>query len=172
MSTRLMQSLNFTEDDLTYNRRGVLSPQQTARVKAQRRTLKLVLLVLGLILIGSGVAFLPGMLDLRTQGDSNWVGNAVALGIFALLGLPLIYLGIRPMRPVKVAVTKGRARVARVERTSRSNNSTSTYIATELHIADKIFTVPDAAFPELEDGVVYAVYHWEGVNEIFSVERI
>lgn len=172
MSTRLMQSLNFTADDLTYNRKGTLSPQQTARVKAQRRTIKLVLLVIGLILTGAGMTFLPGMLDLHAQGDSNWVGKAVALGIFALFGLPLTYLGIRPMRPVKVAVTKGRARVARVERTSRSNNSTSTYIATELHIADKIFTMPNAAFPELEDGAVYAVYHWEGVNEVFSVERI
>ena len=65
-----------------------------------------------------------------------------------------------------------RRRIARVERTSRSNNSTSTYIATEMHIAGKIFTVPDAAFPELEDGAMYAVHYWEGTDEVFSVERV
>lgn len=172
MSTRLMHSLNFTEEDLTYNRKGTLSPQQNERMKARRRTLKLALLVLGLILLGAGISFLPGAIELYSQGDTNWVGNAVAFGIFALIGLPFAYLGIRPMRPVKVATARGPAKIARVERTSSSDNSTSTYIATEMHIAGKIFTMPDAAFPELEDGVMYAVHYWEGINEVFSVERV
>lgn len=172
MSTRLMQSLKFTEEDLPYNRRGVLSPQQVSRITAQRRTIKLVLLILGLLLTGGGLAFLPGMLDLYAQGDSNWMANAAALGIFALLGLPLVYLGIRPMRPVKVAAARGPVKVARVQRTSRTNNATSTYVATELHIAGKIFTLPDAAFSELEDGAMYAVYHWEGLDEVFSLEKM
>lgn len=172
MSTRLMQSLNFTEADLTYNRKGTLSPQQSERVKARRRTLKLALLILGLVLLGAGIAFLPGAIELYSQGDSNWVGNAVAFAVFALIGLPFAYLGIRPMRPVKVATVRGPARIARVERTSRSNNSTSTYIATEMHIAGKIFTVPDTTFPELEDGAMYAVHYWEGTDEVFSVERV
>lgn len=167
-----MHSLKFTEDDLPYNRRGALSPQQNERVKGRRRTLKLALLILGLILLGAGGFFLPGAIDLYSQGDSNWIGNAVAFGVFALFGLPLIYLGIRPMRPVNVATARGPAKIARVERTSRSNNSTSTYIATEMHVAGKIFTMPDAAFPELEDGAMYAVHYWEGVNEVFSVERV
>lgn len=172
MSARLMQSLNFTEADLAYNRKGTLSPQQNERIRARRRTLKLALLILGLILLGAGVAFLPGVIELYLQGDSNWVGNAVAFGVFALVGLPFSYLGIRPMRTVKVATARGPAKIARVERTSRSNNSTSTYIATEMHITGKIFTMPDAAFPELEDGAMYAVHYWEGVNEVFSVERV
>lgn len=172
MTTRLMQSLKFTEEDLAYNRKGTLSPQQNERVKARRRTLKLALLVLGLILLGAGVAFLPSAIELYSQGNSNWVGNAVTFGVFALIGLPFTYLGIRPMRPVKIATVRGPAKIARVERTSRSNNSTSTYIATEMHIVGKVFTMPDAAFPELEDGAMYAVHYWEGINEVFSVERV
>jgi hypothetical protein len=172
MSTRLMQSLQFTEEDLTFNRRGILSPRQMTRVRAQRRTIKFILLIVGLLLTGGGLAFLPGMLELYAQGNANWVGNAVAIGIFALFGLPLMYLGVKPMHPVKVASVKGRARVARVERTRRSNNSTTTYVATELHIADKIFTLPDAAYTELEDSAVYAVYYWDGLSDIFSLEKI
>lgn len=95
----------------------------------------------------------------------------IGAGVLALLGAPLIFLGIKPMGAVKVAAARDVARVARVQRTRRTNNSTSTYVASELHLADKIFTVPDEAFPELEDGAAYAVYYWDGVDEIFSLEK-
>lgn len=96
----------------------------------------------------------------------------VSAGIAALLSAPLIFLGVRPMRPVQVAAAKGTARLARVQRTSRMNNSTRAYLLTELHLADKIFTVPDAAFTELQDGASYAVYYWNGVDDIFSLETL
>jgi hypothetical protein len=96
----------------------------------------------------------------------------VSAGITALLGAPLLYLGIKPMRPVKVAAAKGTARLARVQRTRRTNNYTSTYVATELHIADKIFTVPDEAFAELQDGAAYIVYYWDERDNVFSLEPL
>lgn len=170
-----MRHLQFTEEDLTYNRQGTLSPSQAARLKTRRSAFKRMLFIIGALLLGGGaLAFLPDMLRLYSQGDSEWVGMAAALGVLAALGLPLIYLGVKPMRPARVAAAKGRARVVRAERISSAsaNSPRRTFIATELHIAGKIFNMPDAAFPELEDGAVYAVYYWEGLDEVFSLEQI
>jgi hypothetical protein len=168
-----MQLFDFTAEDLEYNRKGALSPRQSARVTKKRRAQKLFLAVLGFgltCLLGGGLA-LGGGLSLSTDSAAG-VGMLVGAGIAALLGAPLIFLGVKPMRPVQVAAAKGTARVARVQRTSRTNNSTSTYVVTELHIADKIFTVPDEAFVELQDGAAYAVYYWNGVDDIFSLETL
>lgn len=173
MTTRLMQAFDFTLEDLEYNRRGALSPRQTARVTKKRRAQKIFLLALGLLLacVGGGVMAWQGFSSLP-QDSSAGIGMLVGAGVFALFGAPLIFLGVKPMRAVKVAAAKGAARVARVQRTRRVNNSTSTYIATELHLADKIFTVPDETFPELEDGAAYAVYYWDDVDDIFSLEKL
>ncbi len=173
MTARLMQALDFTPEDLAYNRRGALSPRQTARLTSKRRAFKLFLLTLGLLLacVGGGIMAWQGVSSL-VQDSSAGIGMLVGAGVFVLSGAPLIFMGLKPMRPVKVAAAKGAARMARVQRTRRVNNSTSTYVATELHLADKIFTVPDAAFPDLEDGAAYAVYYWDGLDEIFSLERV
>lgn len=173
MTQRIMQSLHFTAEDLEYNRRGALSPQQTARLTSKRRSFKLVLLILGILLacIGGGVLAILGIQSLA-KDTTNGIGMLASAGIFALLGAPLIVLGVKPMRPVKVAAAKGTARVARVQRTRRVNNSTSTYVATELHVAGKIFTVPDEIFPHLEDGAAYAVYYWDGTDDVFSLEKM
>lgn len=173
MTTRLMQSLDFTEEDLTYNRKGMLSPRQNAHLTRKRRAFKLTLLILGLLLVGvgGGVFAVQGVASLP-EDTSAATEMLVGAGVFVLIGAPFIYLGVKPMRPVKVAIAKGKARLARVQRTSRSNNATSTYIASEIHVADKIFGVPDEVFPELEDGAVYAVYYWDGLNDIFSLERL
>lgn len=173
MTTRLMQALDFTPEDLTYNRRGALSPRQTARLTKKRRAQKLFLLALGLLLacVGGGVMTWQGVSSLP-QDSSSGIGMLVGAGVLALFGAPLIFLGVKPMRAVKVAAAKGAVRVARVQRTRRTNNSTSTYVVTELHLADKIFTVPDETFPELEDGAAYAVYYWDGVDDVFSLERV
>ena len=170
MTPRLMQLFDFTAEDLTYNRKGTLSPRQSARVTKKRRAQKLFLAVEGLgltCLLGGGLA-LGGVQSLSTDSAAG-VGMLVGAGIAALLGAPLIFLGVKPMRPVQVAAAKGTARVARVQRTRHTNNST---VVTELHIADKIFTVPDAAFAELQDGAAYAVYYWNWVDDIFSLETL
>jgi hypothetical protein len=167
-----MQLFDFTAEDLTYNRKGGLSPRQSARVTKKRRAQKLFLAVLGfgLTCVVGGALAMGGVQSLSTDSASG-VGMLVGAGIAALLGAPLIFLGVKPMRPVKVAAAKGTARVARVQRTSRTNNSTGTYVVTELHIADKIFTLPDEAFAELQDGAAYIVYYWDGVDDIFSLEK-
>lgn len=173
MTNRLMQSLDFNEDDLAYNRKGALSPRQSARLTRKRRAMKLFLLSLGILLacVGGGVLAALGSLSLSKDSASG-IGMLIGAGVFALLGAPLIFMGVKPMRPIKVAAARGLARVARVQRTQRTNNVTSTFIASELHLADKIFTVPDEAFPELEDGAAYAVYYWDGLTDIFSLEKL
>lgn len=173
MTTRLMQTLDFTEEDLTYNCKGMLSPRQTARVTQKRRLFKLALLLLGILLGGGGGGILASEgFSALTKDASAALGTLVGAGVLALIGAPLIYLGIRPMRPVSVAGAKGKARLACVQRTSRSRSGTSTFIATELHLVGKIFSIPDKVFPELEDGAVYAVYYWDGLDVIFSLERL
>lgn len=169
----IMHALDFTEQDLAYNRKGALSPQQTARLTGKRRSFKLMLLAIGVLLscVGGGVLAAMGVQEI-TKDTTNGIGMLVGAGVSAVLGAPLLFLGLKPMRAVKVAVAKGAARVARVQRTRRFNNTTSTYVATELHVADKIFTVPDEIFPDLEDGAAYAVYYWDGVDEIFSLEKL
>ncbi|MFZ5809508.1 MAG: hypothetical protein ACOY16_09545 [Chloroflexota bacterium] len=173
MTPRLMQLFDFTVEDLEYNRKSTLSPRQSALVTKKRHAQKLFLAVLGLGLtcLLDGALAVMGVQSLSTDSTAG-VGMLVGAGVFALLGAPLIYLGVRPKRPVKVAAAKGTARLARVQRTRRSNNSTSTYVATELHLADKIFTVPDEAFTELENGGAYAVYYWDGLGDIFSLEKL
>lgn len=66
--------------------------------------------------------------------------DAYAAGawVFALIGGAFIYLGVKPMQSVKVAVAKGKMHLARVWRTRRNNNVTSTFLMTELHLANKI----------------------------------
>ncbi|MFZ5818893.1 MAG: hypothetical protein ACOYYJ_03240 [Chloroflexota bacterium] len=173
MTNRLMQSLDFTEDDLAHNRKGALSPRQSARLTRKRRAQKLFLLSLGVILACVGGGALAGLGGVSFyKGEAAGIGLLIGAGVFALFGAPLIFLGVKPMRPVKVAAAKGPARVARVQRTQRTNNVTSTFVATELHLEDKIFTVPDEAFPELEDGAAYAVYYWDGLTDIFSLEKL
>ena len=109
-----MQLFDFTAEDLTCNRKGALSPRQSARVTKNRRAQKRLLAVLGfglICLLGGGLAVM-GVQSLSTDSAAG-VGMLVGAGISALLGAPLLYLGIRPMRPVKVAAAKGTARLAR-----------------------------------------------------------
>lgn len=103
MTTKLMQSLNFTEDDLIYNRKGTLSPRQNAHLTRKRRAFKLILLILGLLLagVGGGVFGVPDVASLPEDASAA-TGMLVGAGVFVLIGVPLIYLGVKPMRPVKV----------------------------------------------------------------------
>lgn len=172
MTSLLMQRLQFTEADVAYNRRGELSPQQSARLTARRRSFKTLLLILGVLLACAGGGTLAALgISSLAQNDSVGVGMLVGAGIFVLFGAPLIFLGLKPMQRVKVAAITGPARVARVQRSRRVNNTTSTYIATEMHLGGKIFRLPDETFPELEDGADYTVYYWDGLNEVFSLEK-
>jgi hypothetical protein len=81
-----MQLFDFTAEDLTYNRKGALSPRQLARVTKKRRAQKLVLAALGLgltCLLGGGLA-MGGGLSLSTHSAAG-VGMLVSAGIAALL---------------------------------------------------------------------------------------
>ncbi len=173
MNNRLMQCFDFSEEDLEYNRQGRLSPRQNIRLTSRRRSHKRFLLLFGLLLsgVGGGILAWQGYLTLPKDNFSG-MGLLVGAGIFVLLGAPLISLGLKPPRAVKASVAKGTAHIARVQRTRRANNVTNTYLATELHLGDKIFTVPDQALPALEAGALYAVYYWDGIDEIFSLERL
>lgn len=127
------------------------------------------MLLLGLLVArGGGVTFLIDAGKLFLAGDPNWVGWTIGGGFFMLFGLPLIFLGIKPPRPIQVA-----ARIACVKRSSENvDASPSTYVVTEIHIARKIFSLPDDTFAELEDGAGYVVYHLEGHHQILSLEKM
>jgi hypothetical protein len=174
MTSNLMKSLDFTDEDLTYNRNGALSPRQAARLKTKRRTAKIIMLLFGvLVACGGGVAFLIDAGKLFLAGDPNWVGWAIGGGFFMLFGLPLIFLGVKPSRPIQVAAAQGTARIARVERSSENVDAPpSTYVVTEMHLAGKIFSLPDDTFAELEDGAGYVVYYLEGHLQILSLEKM
>lgn len=174
-----MEIFDFTDADLTENRSGRLSREQAVKLTPKRKRLKFRLLVIGLLLwAGGGVLVLIG-LNLRDSGDSQWglmIGAAVIL--CGLPGLLLVYGWLKPMREVSISVVRGPVKVARVQRSSRSGNTSTTYIVTELHISDKILRIPDEAYTEFTDGGSYAVYYWDGTLlssgkvHIFSVEEL
>ncbi len=94
---------------------------------------------------------------------------AVGVAMFGLPGLVLLFLGVKPMSKISIEQVQGKTKVARVEHTGFKGGH---YVNTELHMGDRIFVVPHAAFSELEDGATYSVYCWQGVNEIFSLEKL
>ena len=171
MTDRLQEIFNFTASDLNYNRRGQLSPEQLARVGQSRRRLKRNLWVLGLILLALAAGWTV-IFARQPELSAAVVVIAVGVVIFALPGLGALYLGVRPAPPITIEKLQGRAKVARVERTSSSGGSTRRYVKTELHLGDRLFVVPDAAISALEDGAEYAVYAGQGAGDIFSLEQV
>jgi hypothetical protein len=174
-----MEIFDFSETDVVENRSGRLSQEQEVKLTKKRKRLKFWLLVIGLVILAVGGGMVLIGLNLRDTGDPNWALMLIFAAIFCgLPGLLLVYGWIKPMQSVSIAVVKGPVKVARVQRTSRTNNTTSTYVVTELHIDDKIFWVPDSAFTEFSDGDTYALYYWDGTllstgkAHIFSVEKL
>jgi hypothetical protein len=171
MTDRLMEIFNFTAGDLNYNRSGQLSPQQQVRVAGSRRRLKRGFLVFGLILLALAAGWIA-IFSQQKELSAAIVAMAVGAIIFGLPGLGALYLGVRPAPKIIVEKLQGPARVARVEHTSSSSGGARHYVKTELHLADRIFIVPDSAFSELQDGANYALYTWKGTNDIFSLEQL
>ncbi len=177
--TRLMEIFDFTEADVAENRGGRVSPEQTAKLTKKRKRIRFWLLLLGLGLwIAGGVLVLIG-LNLRDSGDPNWIIMIAVAGIVCgLPGLLLVYSWLKPMQPATLGVTKGPVKVARVQRSSRSGGTSTTYVVTELHVNDRIFWIPDEAYAAFTDGNTYAIYYWDGLysstgkHHIFSVEHL
>lgn len=168
MSSQLMKILNFTQIDLTYNRKGELSPQQEERTTKQRRGTKRIVQAVGLILLVIATMWTIIFWD-QEELSAKIVAVSMGLLLFGLPGLITTYLGIRPMKKkIPLETIKGKAKVARVER----SNSTSRYVRTEIHIAGKVFPIADEAFSEFDDGAEYALYIWKGSDHIFSLEKL
>jgi hypothetical protein len=166
-----MDLLKFTSSDLTYNRKGQLSPQQETFTNQQRRRTKRIVLIIGIVLLalaaGWSVAFLG-----QEELSARIVAVSVGLILFGLTGLFAVYLGVRPMPKIVLETIKGKVKVARVEHTMTSGKSQSKYVRTEIHVGGKILPLPDEAFSEVEDDQEYAVYIWKGTDHIFSLERL
>lgn len=168
MSAQLMKILDFTKSDLPYNRKGELSPQQEKTANKNRRTTKLILLIIGIIVLVIAAVWTFLFLD-QEEVSAMVVAISVGLLFFGLPGLILVYLGIRPIaKKIPVQTIKGKAKIARVERST----STARYIRTEIHVAGKVFPIADEAFSELEDGAEYALYIWKDTYHIFSLEKL
>jgi hypothetical protein len=168
MSAQLMKILNFTKSDLPYNRIGELSPQQKETTNKNRRTTKLILLIIGIIVLVIAAVWTFLFLG-QEEVSARVVAVSVGLLFFGLPGLILVYLGIRPIaKKIPVQTIKGKAKIARVEHTSR----TSRYVRTEIHVAGKVFPIADEAFSELDDGAEYTLYIWKDTDHIFSLEKL
>jgi len=168
----LQQLFRFSPDDVAVNRNGFPSRSQEDRLNARRRCVRRVLRVIGILwAAGIGGFLLSEARAFHAAGNPDWKGLVASAAIFVSSGLPLVYLGIRPMKPITVQTRSGPIRLARVQRTRRSGSTTHTYVATELHAGGEIFTIPDAAFALLEDGQSYAVHYWDRGHEILSIEK-
>lgn len=135
MSVQLMKFFNFTENDLDYNRSGMLSPEQQARVKAPAE------------ICASGGS-VPA--DHRGRVDRD----------------------LRAVRQSCNGLGFDGGRWGSVWPAGRGSGVPRRATSTEIHIGDCIFVVLESVFMELEDGATYAIYCWQGVNEIFSLERL
>ncbi len=100
------------------------------------------------------------------------IGLAIGGGFMLLLTLPLAYFGIRPVRKLSVQVFSGPTKLARVQRSHRTNDTVNYYTATELHIQGKAFTIPDPAYSFLTEGEKFTIYAENDADHIFSIELI
>ena len=171
VTDRLMEIFNFTPSDVNYNRSGQLSPQQQVRVAAGRRRLKGGLLALGLVLLVLAAGWIA-IFSQQEELSAAIVAMSVGAIIFGLPGLGALVMSVRPAPKIVIEKLQGPARVARVEHTSSSGGGARRYVRTEMHMADRIIVVPDAAFSELQDGADYVLYMWKGASDIFSLEQL
>ena len=174
MSERLMELYHFTLEDLSNNRQGKFSPEQQSKIGSTNRTVGCIAIFLGLLLLGGAGALLWLAYTLYNQGITAWPGPVVIAGILGLLSIFLLLVGIRRPKQALVEVARGPVKLTRVDRSRQVSTGSSSYLshytATEMNIGGQIFTLPDGAFSEIEEGAEYAVYYYTG--GILSLERI
>jgi hypothetical protein len=165
MDSKVYEMFNFTRSDLDYNRSGMLSPEQQARGATGLRRTKQVVFLIGVVVLLVAAGWIYSFLS-----DGENIAAIIGGIVFGLPGLWLMYVGVRPARKVTIETVRGRGKIARVENSQTFDGRTTTSTDTELHIGDRIFTLPDEAYSALPTEAEYTLYVWEGVDEILSME--
>lgn len=163
---QLQALFDFTADELNQNQNGVLSERQVKSASKKYKTLKIILLLVSLPLVLVGIVMLG--LGISTQ---LLFGLAIGGGVMLLVCLPMLYFGLRPIRKIHIQTFSGPIKLARVQRSNRTNDTVHYYTASELHISGKAFTIPDPAFSLLNEGSTYIVYAENDADHIFSLEE-
>jgi hypothetical protein len=153
----LMRIFKFTEEDLSYNRRGEFSPRQKAEEKENARGCRrtsgiFVLIAVGVVAAGviTGIELLQGL--------------SVPLGIWGLLAFGAFLLTFSKSS-LKVATARGKARL------TMDRDRGATYHV--LIVNGVYFRVSMAAYGAIEEGASYAVYYVPmSINQLLSIERI
>jgi hypothetical protein len=158
MSTAsLMQILRFTDEDLTYNRRGEFSPRQIAEEQAnvqgcRRASCSFVLIAMAVVVLGI------------VAGSELMQRLSVPLGILGLLAAGAFFLTYSKSS-LKVATTSGEAKL------TMDRGGGAPYHV--LIIGGTYFRISFAAYNQIEEGATYSVYYIPMQrNQILSIERI
>ncbi len=149
---------NFTAEDLSYNRRGLLSEAQRAR--QQRRLIRT---QLGLIFFGV-LLFSVGIIAMLNDG----VGFGVAMmGLSALL---IAFWVITQGQRQRLQALERVQRVtgpAKLRRSSSMNAGDHPHVSYYLVIKNHEFLISRVGFNHLEKGKTYTVYFIPGLKRNF-----
>lgn len=153
----LMESLKFTDEDLTYNRRGEFSPRQRAQEKTDtqgcRRSSGIFVLV-AVAVIALGILTRSELIQ----------GLSVPLGILGIIAAGAFLLSFSKSS-LKVANVRGTAKL-----TMNQDRGSTFHVVI---VAGTHFRIPLAAYNAIEEGANYAVYYIPmGRNQILSMERV
>jgi hypothetical protein len=156
---RLAAALQFSTEDLAYNRQLLFSPTQEAEeYKGMLGIRRLILIVILLWLIAAALAWL-------TKAEILWEIAAI-LTIFAGLAIVFFFLTLpSKASPLKVSWVHAPARLT-IQRYRRSGPRYT------LIVADKDFQIPAAAYNLLQEGQPVTVYfvHLPLRNKLLSLE--
>lgn len=154
MDARLMQALNFDLHDLHANRLGRVTPKQQIRLRRQKRTRALRLVLLA----GACLALAAGLLLLH-----QWVAAAGALlAALLLMGLARHSHQTRLARRFQVETVVGAVEL----KTVRDDNNTPAYIVV---VGGRRFEIDRQLYMTFTPGLYYCVYFVEGIG-IISAE--
>jgi hypothetical protein len=165
MDSKVYEIFDFTRSDLDCNRSGMPSPEQMARNAGGMRRMKRIVFLIGVVVLLVAAGWIYSFLS-----DGEMFIAVIGAIAFGLPGLWLMYVGVRPARKIIIEMVRGKGKIARVENSSTFDGRTTTSTDTELHIGDRIFTLPDEAYSALPTEAEYTLYVWEGVDEILSME--
>jgi hypothetical protein len=159
MSTAaLMESLKFTDEDLSYNRRGEFAPRQLAEEKSNeqgcRRSSGIFVLVAAAVVA----------LGIITRSELVQ-GLSVPIGIFGILAAGAFLLSFSKST-LKVANVRGAAKLTM----DRAESSAPSHV---MIVNGTYFRIPFAAYNAIEEGATYAVYYIPMQrNQILSMEKM
>jgi hypothetical protein len=163
---KLRKYFKFTEDDLAANRSGVLSEKQKQRIKKDTGSLRIALLIIGLILLAVTIYGVFGF-------DIDFFGIFPALLWGIVWGIPAvlcIVLSISSTPQLKLLSVRGPARFERGQTSSKHHSRTIYY---DLYINDEEFDGDGDHFPKtMIAGAEYIVYYTQGSQQIVSAELI